>query len=544
MKLKKIVLACAAALALPMSMSAHAVAPTGPFDNVGVLQVFLSGASAPDNFLATNLAGLLKPGFFSYTVTGNSNYRAFLGETIATAPAGSVGFPTNQKILFIKRSEGGSVFGVNPIGLNDPIKTMVRSLATDAANTSSICTAVGTTVTCTSAAVVGIDPGFTGAPGAAIPADFGVSDVAPFMFKEPFNVEYSQLLGGPAPQLSSTSNLTIRSVNTLAMGIVTTKDVPDSLVISKADYHAMLTGSVVDWNTFGAGINTATDTKTNVVVCRRVPGSGTQTSYNWYFNNFPCTVNSLTSGVSGNSTPSRMTDSAGYFGFTLGTGDGSSAANAIGVDVTAGYTVIENSGSGNVRSCLTAAANNLVYTFQDEAGLHHNVNFNAVPAGHTATTGWRAVGVLSLDSQTNTALAGPVLPGTGGSESAWFFRALDGNGRFYQNGQTCLVGANITGPNAAPTGGTPASGTCPNRANLRTGKYDFAAELTMQYRTGTLGAKQGFVDAFITRAGDPSFQALWTMALPGGAVAPDGVNAVSFASRQLGNQCRPLVRQP
>lgn len=523
MKMKQIVLACAAALALPVSMSAHAVAPTGPYDTAGAMQVFLSGASAPDNFLASNLAGLLKPGFFSYTVTGNTNYRAFLGETIATPPAGSTGFPTNQKILFIKRSEGGSVFGVNPIGLNSPIKTMIVN--------ATVCPTVsGTNVTCNSNAVVGIDPGFPGAPGAAIPADFGVSDVAPFMFKEPFNVEFG------ASQLSDTSNLTIRGVNTLAMGIVTTKDVPETLMISKADYHAMLTFNVFDWNTLGANIDTATDKKTNVVVCRRVPGSGTQTSYNWYFNNFPCTAGSAISGVSGNTGPTRMTDSAGYFGFTLGTGDGSSAANAIGIDVTAGPTVIENSGSSNVRSCLRAAATNTDYSFQDEQGRFHNVNFSAVPAGHTAATGWRAIGVLSLDSQTNTATTG-----SGGSESAWFFRALDGNGRFYQNGQTCLVGATLASPGAAPVGGTPASGTCPNRANLRTGKYDFAAELTMQYRTGTLGAKQGFVDAFITRAGDPAFQALWTMALPGGAVAPDGVNAVSFASRQ-GNQCGPLVR--
>lgn len=528
MKLKTIALACASALALPMA--AHAVPPANPYDTAGAVTVFLSGASAPDNFLASTLATLLKPGFYSYIAT--NNYRLFLGETVAVAPPGTTNFPTNQKIVFVKRSEGGSVFGVNPIGLNSPIRTMILN--------STVCptpaTAGGPAVSCNTSgansAIVGIDPGFPGAPGGAVPADFGVSDVAPFMFKEPLNVEFGQR------QLDNTSNLSILGVNTLMLGYVATKDVADTLNISQADYQAMLIGSVTDWNTIGAGINTTTDKKSNVVVCRRVPGSGTQASYNWYFNQFPCTVNSQLSGVSGNTDPQRLYSSAGYGAISFGTGDGSSEANAIGVDVTAGYTVIENSGSGDVRACLRAAALNLPYNFRDEAGLFHRVNFDAIPAGHTnQAIGWRAIGTLSLDSQTNTSTTAA----NGGSESAWFFRAANGNGRFYQNGQTCLVGASITAPGAAPTGGTMARGDCPNRTNLRTGQYNFAAELTMQYRTGSLGTKQGFVDAFIARSGDPAFQALWTMALPGGAFTPDGTNAVSFASR-LGNQCGPLVR--
>ena len=52
MKLKQIALACSVAFALPLSMSAHAVAPTGPYDTAGALTVFLSGASAPDDAVA------------------------------------------------------------------------------------------------------------------------------------------------------------------------------------------------------------------------------------------------------------------------------------------------------------------------------------------------------------------------------------------------------------------------------------------------------------------------------------------------------------
>lgn len=534
MKLKQIALACTAALALPMA--AHAVAPTGPYDTAGATVVFLSGASAPDNFLAGNLAGLLKSGFYSYTA--GSNYRAFLGETISVAPAGSVGFPTNQKILFIKRSEGGSVFGVNPIAKGDPIKTMILNAtvcptAAVAGGAAASCNSTGA-----NSAIVGIDPGFAGAPGAAVPADFGVSDVAPFMFKGPFNVEFGQL------QLTAAEAASIppKAVNTLMQGLVTTKDVPETLLASTNHHHAMFTANLFDWNQIASATAQLTG-KTQVVVCRRVPGSGTQASYNWFFSQFPCTGNSGTSGVSGFTVPSRMTDSAGYGLGSLGTGSGVDAANAIGVDVTAGFTVIENSGSGDVRTCLRSAALNLDYTFKDEAGLTHKVNFgvngDANPTNAPGVLGWRAIGTLSLDSQVNTSTTAA----NGGSESAWFFRPLNGNGRFYSGSQSCLVGATLSAPGAVPTGGTPATGFCPNRDNLRTGFYDFASELTMQYKSTLVGAKKGFVDAFIARAGDPSFQALWTAALPGGLVAPDGVNAVSYASRQ-GNQCNPLIRQP
>lgn len=516
MKLKQIAIACAAALAVPMV--AHAAAPTGPYDTTGAITVYMSGASAPDSFIDTIMVGMLKPGFYKYT--SGTDYRLYLGELAAS----------NQKIVFIKRSKGGSAFGVNPIGETDPAKTKLQTLALNPTDCPTAAVAGGAVGTCNP---VGFDPGFGVPNGKEMAPDFGASDVAPFMFKEPYNVEFG------ASQLNDTSAMIIRGVNTAMMGIVTTAAVPDTLQISNADVQAMLTGNVVDWNTIGAGIDTATDTKTNVVVCRRWPGSGTQSSYNWYFNNFPCSVNSLTSGVSGATVPSRMSDSYGYAGANgKGTQDGSKAANAIGIDVTQGFTVLENSGSGDVRACLKAANNKAEYNFKSEDGKFYTANFNTAPAGDTANKGYRAIGVLSLDSQGKTSTSAD----DGGAESAWFFRALNGTGRFYANGQKCLVGATLPAPGAAPVGGTTAAGVCPNYTELRSGHYDFAGELTMQYPSSmTSSPKFPFINEFITRAGDPVFQQPWVMALPGGAYVPNGSNAVSFASRQ-GNQCGPLVR--
>ena len=56
MQLKKIVLAYSVALALPLSMTAHAFAPSGPYDTAGALVVFLSGSSSADNLLTFTLA--------------------------------------------------------------------------------------------------------------------------------------------------------------------------------------------------------------------------------------------------------------------------------------------------------------------------------------------------------------------------------------------------------------------------------------------------------------------------------------------------------
>lgn len=517
MKLNKLSLACAAALAFPVA--AHAVAPANYYDTAGAKVIYMSGASAPDNFLAGIAAGMFKPGYFSYIDTGSSAlpgkaYTAFLGETAAAYGT----MPANTKVLLIKRSKGGSVFGVDPVARAQAIQTL---------KIDSTCTlASGTLYKC---ATQGLDPSQAGyiAANSMVP-DVGTSDVPPSMFKAPYNVEFGQ------PQLDSDAGLDKLPVQTVMMGMVATSAVPDDAFLSRATYGAMLSGMVTNWSmvnrTGAAGATVAPAAGNQVVVCRRWPGSGTQSSYNWYFNNFPCTTNSLTSGVSGETVPARMTDSAGYGMGGLGLADGSNAANAIGVDVTAGYTVIENSGSGDVRACLKAAQNGGVYTFLSEDNKYHRVDFGT-------TGGYGAIGVLSLDSQEKTA---------DGAESAWYFRAVDGSGVFHYTTQSCSSSGTL-------------SGVCPSHQNLLQGQIDFAGEVTMQYRNGTDGkpvvdaTKKPFIDEFAKRAGDPTYAKNWTAALPlaSNGYTPTFVldasnnstgvvnNHVARATRN-GNMCAPL----
>ena len=536
MKLKKLVLACAAALALPTV--AHAYVPLSDLTTAPLpVKIYLSGASAPDNFLDSIVGSMLVPGtgptgYISFVDSGTtlpgSGYTAFLGYT--NAPFGSMAAGT--KVLLIKRSKGGSVWGVNPVARNEPI----ANLKVDAT-----CTGSAPTYTCSVQGKDPIDVGYNALDPSELVPDFGVSDVSPFMFKDPINVEAG------ATQLSVTeaSILTPFPVQAVGMGIVATSAVPDTTYLSMAEYGAMLSGKIFDWSAVitpaanlptGVGVDPANAHP--VVVCRRVPGSGTQASYNWEFNNFPCTSNSLTSGVTGSTSPARMANSAGYQAY----GDGLTAATPFGIDVTAGYTVIENQGSGDVRKCLKAAQNGGIYSFKDENNQFYEVNFGA---GH-----YGAIGVLSLDSQEKTSTTAA----DGGAESAWWFRPSDGAGFFHTAGDgscTTTVGG-LT---------VPASGVCPTKQNLLQGRYAFAVESTMQYRKpGSANpinpAKKPFADEFIKRAGALAYQKKWTTALP---LATNGLVPVIDASNNVaynhvtgadgvargshsGNMCQPFVK--
>jgi hypothetical protein len=341
-----------------------------------------------------------------------------------------------------------------------------------------------------------------------------VSDVEPAMFKDPYNVEFG------AAQLSAaeTARLTVRPVNTLGMGIVATNAVPDTTVISKTDYTGMLSALLQDWSQIDPTITTG---NTQVIVCRRVQGSGTQTSYNWFFNNFPCQ-----NEFGGTVAPARMlTESAS--GITGGSG---TLADPYTIDPTAGYTVVENSGSGNVRDCLNRANSHTDYDFLGDDGNRYRILFSG------SADPFRAIGVLSWDSASS---ANP--PGANG----WSFRNIDGAGTY--NIATQAVG---TGPG---------TGVAPSKANLMTARWEFQVELAMQYRNvgvtnehgdvipALSGTKLDFVTEFIDRAGDPAFNTVnWTAAIPPTYIPTldaNGVptNNVSRATRG-GNTCGPLQK--
>jgi hypothetical protein len=299
------------------------------------------------------------------------------------------------------------------------------------------------------------------------------------------------------------------------MGIVTTNAVPTTTKVTRAQYGNMIMGNTRDW----AQVDATLAGKNQVVVCRRVQGSGTQTSYNWYFNNFPCQQ-----GVAGTVSPSRMiADSESFVG---GTG---TQLDPFTFDASIGYTVVENSGSGDVRNCLRIANNGGDHTFVGDDKNFYKVQF---PGG-----GYRAIGVLSLDSLAN---ANP-------NNNGWYFRPLDGAGMYNVNNQTCASGA----------------GTCtgiePSKQNLLQGAYDFAVEVTFQRRNTTVnnaqgdntapptGAKLELINELVRRVSAPeltnnSNASLPSLFTPAFDASGNITNNVARAMRGFptANTCKPL----
>lgn len=515
MKFKKLAVASAMAVA---ALSGQAMAAAPGIATTPDIDVYLTGASAPQNILgalAGTLFGVNTAGTFNnYHVfydngsTAGASYRAYYGALQAplnvTSPTvGNVTLAAGTKVRLINRAKGGSVWGVDPVARTQNIAWMNPTSGNCSLQTN---TSLAYQYLC---AESGSDTNAADVNNRV--SDFGVSDVEPPMFKATLNVE------GNAGELSPAelANLTSGAVSGLGFGIPATNSVPNTINFSRGLFSSILSGITQDWTS----VDSSLTGKTQVVICRRVQGSGTQATYNAYFNNFPCTAGSAVPGVA---APSRMGDSAGI----------TETATTITVNPDAGFTVIENPSSGNVRSCLEKAQTGGAHTFNylTDAGVTKAVTVNFAAGG-----GYRAVGTLSINSG--------LVAGT------WSMRSL--NGVTY------------------------------SKTNLRNGNYDFFGELAMQYNnTGhnnyypiaglndatnwvvaTVDSssaahvknKRAFIEEFIRRAGDPAIlntltgnPLIATAALPLAYVpdesTADGLNTM-YVTHQ-GNACSPVVRYP
>jgi hypothetical protein len=508
MKLKHITLAVAAALAAP-----SAFANLAPESVPGVVKIVLSGATAPDGFVESSVKEMLDPATIkSYRddayATLAFQHRAWYGLAKAGIPGVTAGTP----ILFVKRSKGGSVIGVDPVARASRIESLDFSACV--ADGVTAVTKDGGTVYDYFCPTKGLDPD---SPDFANPAlnngvvsDFGVSDVSPALFKAPYNVEFGQ----GELSVAEVAKLTIKPVNTVIMGLVATNDVPLSTVITRADYGNMLAGNIQDWTQIDASLTG----NTQVVACRRVNGSGTQASYNWFFNNFPCE-----SAFNGAVAPTSMyADNASGIGAGTGT-----EADPFQIDPTAGYTVINNSTSGDVANCLKNAQAHTDHKIKSDDG-----NWYVAKFGNSANP-FKAIAVLSADSY--------------GKENGWSYRNIYGAGSFAPSTQTASAGA---------------TGIAPSKANLLSGAWDFGVELTMQYRNASVTNVQGdsiaalatvkkaFADELIKRSGDPAKIDLNAKkqvyaALPDyyDPTAGGVFTAHTALGSHQGNMCQPMVRK-
>ncbi len=325
MKLNKIAAGIAAASALAAGQ-AMAFGPTTTPD----MDVWVSGASAEDKALGQLFTDLCTDALDTYydtdTATLGAHYRAFFCTVDATTVPG-LSAPT--KVLFHKRSAGGSGYGVAPVA----DATAIDQLAITPAN-------------CTETAA-GSHEWHCGAALVQQASDAGISDVEPALFVAP-NVEAGFLPVTPdqLAKLNVTSatgvifntpvSLALRNALQQAqfgmadpcVGAETEACMPS---LSREQIASLFTGGVKKWDAFK--VNGVSLTNTTVVstaptdlkvhICRRVPGSGTQAQFNAQFTQTPCAAGAI---------PPLETSNP-----------------------FAGPIVVLNSGSGDVENCLDAA---------------------------------------------------------------------------------------------------------------------------------------------------------------------------------------------
>lgn len=445
MKLKTIAAVCAMAFAgqaFALSPTVTTAASTTP--------LFISGSSALQVTIGQIATSLFAPGSIDvyFDPTGNgANYRAYSG----TFKSGITGISSGSNGVIYEMAKGGSLMGIVPVA------------TANFANTGLPNTQILDMTTCGTAAT-GTDS-VTGAPqwtctGAknAVP-DAGVSDVEPALFSG-INVPAGSVSATPAIVAALNAKPTLAQ----PMAIILTPNAGITS-LSKAQVTALMNGTSSDWSYVDASLAAGP-----VVVCRRVAGSGTQASINDFFFGFPCST--------GATSPSTASAVAG------------------------GYTVIENSGSGQLAACMTAVVDGTApgYTIDITSGT---ISTAGVDSTHiTLPAGGRAIGLMGLDRQPGT-IKNAGIKGSSSTVAVpeqYIFSAIGG------------VAASVE--------------------NATTGAYDVVVNNSWNNRLGTVagiaplsGTKLAFYNAMKANSGNAAILgAAKTPAVPGVAALADPVN--------------------
>lgn len=474
--------------------------------------LYISGASAVQGGFQQITATLLQANPVRFQSPVANDYRAVAGKLVTSAGSWNAG----DDVIIINRAKGGSVFGVNPVARNDKIESINISAAgcTTGAGTVALPYVCALTTDSTGATAT-TDDDF-------IAPDAGVSDVAPGLFDGAFNTE-----GEPSEPALTASELALLKptpIYTLAFGVPMSDNLP-LFNINKSALSAVMAGNVGTWN-----VVNSTLPADDVLVCRRVNGSGSQAVANLYYGNYPCDT-----GARANVPADR------------GAG---SAWNGLDRFVVEGATglpnIVENSTSGDVRACLNSAFDASAAAFVAD-GVATTGTLNAATRTITGANGYtsyvtsdragnpvavqfrngrahKAVGVLSMDSLSNST-----------TTSKWTFRALDGAGEITWGGVIA------TPPVIAGTG------RLPTLANLTDGTWDQQGVISINIPNRTTGNKLALLNDFLVQAKSPALLAAQTglkfaaASLPG---TPDPTTSgnVTRASYLGGDQCAPLNR--
>ena len=347
MKLHQIAFAAAAAL-IGSQASALSITDTNAS---GTVKVYASGASAVSNVLAgvfvQNCASSLdiygsKAGVGNTDANTGDSYRVYSCTLKAEADLDTdlkgkgLG---GRNVAMWKRDAGGSAYGVFPVALGQ--------LSNDLVISSTSCTATGS-VASYAAGASRPTFSFTCTDVETVRApEMGFSDVEPAFFTG-INVpdDLVATFGGglSAGQLAALNIVpTFQTVfavavsNTLYTALQTAQATAGTPSIPQNVAGSLFRGELSDptngrgWHALGVA---APDSQVNI--CRRAPGSGTQAAANLQFSGFPCSAASVGEPVRFDASDDPSNNVAGPF-----TGGS--------------LNVFEGSSTGNVRDCLSNA---------------------------------------------------------------------------------------------------------------------------------------------------------------------------------------------
>lgn len=470
MQLKKSALVCAAAFAAMGVAHADIMSPDAVTAvnsaNTNSRIIFISGASAVQSGFTSIINNLFTGTTYRFANTTASS-KDF--EAVAGTLAAGTGTWAGQSAIVIYRTKGGSVQGVDPVARATPIEAM---------NVTSTCGGIATPDAATG-------NGTASSPYTCLTTtnripDAGVSDVAPSLFKNPVNTEGEVA----AAQLSAaelalfTGNGSLTPIYGLSFGIPVTSNVPTSVAFTRSAVAGIMSGNITTWDKVDTNSTLPADP---IVICRRVPGSGTQAVMNLWAGNYPCSTaaslpkDRLVNAVDPDEgTPGVWDDATNTY----------TAANTNG-----GLIVIENSTSGDVRNCLTYAEKGGSYGTKDRNGAAVTVEFGA--------GGYKAIGVLSMDSLSSS-ISTHGTDSKGNPIGYWSFRALDGAG-------------SLTWDNTAvdPVVSADATGKLPTKTAYESGDWDLQGWVSFNIpaRTAPGSAKRAVLDKFISFAQSPTILA-------------------------------------
>ncbi|MCY4757324.1 hypothetical protein [Pelomonas aquatica] len=362
MKLKLIAMA-----ALAAAGSAHALSPAAidtARANGTLKEIRLTGSSAYRLAIAGHIQTICNAGtidvFFSGANLIASGDGAGSGARAYSCTLNQVigNYAVGTPILIHKRDSGGSIIGVANVATNDATTVMMKVSAASCSAPVAYTNITTATSTCTTTEQVAPDAGF--------------SDLEPAILNQAPNLIDNTLgnpLSGSKPPVNI-STLTVSPYWQAIFGVVVnlkayralqaaqglTQDDTDANrpSLSKTWIRNAMTGAVDTTagglQGWGLVLGGAAGNGKTVNICRRDPGSGTQATAQITFLNSPCSnAYALTALRQANATKPAPDANTG------------------------GALAIENSSTGDVLACLTAADNNASTAYAFGIVSHENV---------------------------------------------------------------------------------------------------------------------------------------------------------------------------